>query len=178
MRNEVHAQLRAFIQAYGAPPRFIDGHQHVHVIEAIRPLVLQAVATRGWSPWLRDSADRADRILVRASCPKKALGLAVLGRHFAGTAAKHGLMVNDGFAGYSTFDPTSGYGRSFERYLVRPGSRHLVMCHPGIVDDELRSLDPVVQTREQELAFLLSSDFRSLLERRGARLAKLSQYPG
>ena len=52
------------------------------------------------------------------------------------------------------------------------------MCHPGIVDDELRSLDPVVETREQELAFLLSSDFRSLLERRGARLAKLSQYPG
>ena len=52
------------------------------------------------------------------------------------------------------------------------------MCHPGIADDELKSLDPVVETREQELAFLLSSDFRSLLERRGASLAKLSQYPG
>jgi predicted glycoside hydrolase/deacetylase ChbG (UPF0249 family) len=49
------------------------------------------------------------------------------------------------------------------------------MCHPGHVDEDLRKLDPVTITREQELAFLLSPKLPEMLERRGLRLARLSQ---
>jgi hypothetical protein len=49
------------------------------------------------------------------------------------------------------------------------------MCHPGHVDEELRSLDPVTITREQELAFLLSPRLPEMLEKRGLRLGRLSQ---
>jgi chitin disaccharide deacetylase len=48
-----------------------------------------------------------------------------------------------------------------------------VMCHPGYVDDALRALDPVVETREQELRFLLSSEFDALLQGSGAHLRRL-----
>ena len=49
------------------------------------------------------------------------------------------------------------------------------MCHPGHVDEELRKLDPVTITREQELAFLLSTRLPEMLEKRGLRLGRLSQ---
>jgi predicted glycoside hydrolase/deacetylase ChbG (UPF0249 family) len=44
------------------------------------------------------------------------------------------------------------------RFLEMPGQRHLVMCHPGHVDDTLRRLDPVVESRETE--FLVLSEGR------------------
>ena len=47
------------------------------------------------------------------------------------------------------------------------------MCHPGRVDDDLRALDPVTVTREQELAFLLSPRFTHMLDRRGLTLGRL-----
>ena len=47
------------------------------------------------------------------------------------------------------------------------------MCHPGHVDQDLRALDPVTVTREQELAFLLSPRFTEMLERRGLKLGRL-----
>ncbi|MGE0195710.1 MAG: hypothetical protein AB7P48_08810, partial [Methylocystis sp.] len=51
----------------------------------------------------------------------------------------------------------------------------LIMCHPGHVDEDLRKLDPVTITREQELAFLLSPRMPEMLEKRGLRLSRLSQ---
>jgi hypothetical protein len=44
------------------------------------------------------------------------------------------------------------------------------MCHPGHVDDELAALDPVLVTRETELAFLLSDDFTKMLAAKDMRL--------
>jgi predicted glycoside hydrolase/deacetylase ChbG (UPF0249 family) len=45
------------------------------------------------------------------------------------------------------------------------------MCHPGYVDDELRALDPALESREAELAYLASDAFRDLLDAKGLRLA-------
>jgi predicted glycoside hydrolase/deacetylase ChbG (UPF0249 family) len=73
-----------------------------------------------------------------------------------------GFALNKGFAGYSAFDPRVDYAADFASYLVAPGPAHLVMCHPGAVDDELRALDPAVESRERELAFFSSSRFREI----------------
>jgi predicted glycoside hydrolase/deacetylase ChbG (UPF0249 family) len=48
------------------------------------------------------------------------------------------------------------------------------MCHPGFVDEELMALDPVTSSRQRELEFLMSSSFEACLDRRGARLARLT----
>ena len=129
--------------------------------------------------WLRSSADYPWRTLWRGLSLPKALGIAWIGRGFAAKARQAGFAVNDGFSGFSDFNPQHDYARIFERSLAAPGKRHLVMCHPGHVDDELRALDPTTITREQELAFLLSSDFSAILQKHQAKLVRfaLSEPP-
>ena len=171
---EIERQLDRFADVYGRPPDHFDGHQHVQVLAPIRRCLLAALGRRGWTPWLRDSADGILSILRRGASLKKAAGLAFLASGFDTEAAKAGLRTNRGFAGFSDFDPKEDYAATFARYLVAPGPRHLVMCHPGHIDDHLRSLDPVVETREMELAFLTSPAFGRVLAAKGARLARLS----
>lgn len=174
IRAETSAQLDAFEAHCGHPPDFLDGHQHVHIVPGIAEIVLEELARRRLTHrlWLRKSVDRIIRILARRSAVPKALALAWLGRDFARAAQARGFACNDGFAGFSTFRPGQDYARQFARFLVAPGARHLVMCHPGHVDAQLRALDPVTVTREQELAFLLSPQFPAVLAAGNARLVR------
>jgi chitin disaccharide deacetylase len=169
--REIEAQIEAFVAAFGREPDFIDGHQHVHVLPGIRQSLFAVLERTGLAGrlWLRDSGDRPLRILARGIEVKKALGLAWLARGFAAEAKARGFMVNDGFSGYSAFRDADDFAANFARYLVAPGQRHLIMCHPGHVDAELASLDPVTTTREKELAFLLSERVVELLEKAGVR---------
>lgn len=177
IRAETDRQIDAFEALAGRPPDFVDGHQHVHVLPGLRDWLLDALGRRGLAGgvWLRDCADRPGRILARGGPLAKAFAIAWLGRGFARAAARRGFRVNDGFAGFSRFDPAADYGAAFTGFLTRPGPRHLVMCHPGHVDEALVALDPVTQTRENELRFLLSPDFATMLGARGAGLARLSR---
>ena len=170
---EIDRQLDRFVSVWGAPPDHVDGHQHVQVLKPVRRLLLAALRRREWTPWLRDSGDRILRILRRGSSLKKAAGLAFLASGFSEEAIRVGLRVNAGFAGFSDFDPREDYAGLMAGYLTAPGPRHLVMCHPGHVDDALRRLDPVVETRESELAFLTSPAFGRMLAAKGATLARL-----
>jgi predicted glycoside hydrolase/deacetylase ChbG (UPF0249 family) len=168
VRAEIGAQIDAFSEHYGRPPAFIDGHQHVHMLPCIRDWLFEAATARGLSGqiWMRDSADRFSRILKRGVEVPKAIIVALAGRGFARAAHAHGFATNEGFAGYSAFDPRRDYAQDFVRFLVAPGQRHLVMCHPGRVDYELEQLDPATYSREQELEFLLSDRFRDVLAAR------------
>lgn len=174
---EIDRQAERFIAILGRPPDHLDGHQHVHALAPIRPLVFDMLDRRRWRPWLRDSADTPLRILGRGASLKKALGLAVLARGYAREAAQRDFSTNQGFAGFSSFDTTACYGRNFENYIKYPGTRHLVMCHPGQADEALRRIDPVVEVREQELAFLTSPRFAQLMERRHATVTRLDRAP-
>ena len=172
--DEIDRQFTRFEDVLGRAPDHVDGHQHVHVLGPIRRLLVAALQKRGWRPWLRDSGDLPMRILRRRTSLKKALGLAALAHDFRRETIEGGFAVNDGFAGFSPFRETDDYATQFERFLVAPGRQHLVMCHPGFVDEHLRRLDPVVESRERELDFLTSPRFRALLARRSARIVRLS----
>ncbi len=176
IRTEIGAQIDAFTQHLGRTPDFIDGHQHVHMLPALRVWLFEALQSRGLQGqlWLRDSGDQLLSIARRGSEIKKALILAWLARGFATAAAERGFQTNQGFAGFSDFDAERSYPQAFERYLVAPGRRHLVMCHPGFVDDELIALDPVTRSRPLELEFLMSSRFTDCLAQRGAKLTRLN----
>jgi predicted glycoside hydrolase/deacetylase ChbG (UPF0249 family) len=165
IRAEIAAQIDAFGDHYGRAPAFIDGHQHVHMLPGIRDWLFEAATARGLSGqiWMRDSADRFSRILKRGVEVPKALIVALAGRGFGKAAQAHGFVTNEGFAGYSAFDPQRSYASDFSRYLLAPGQRHLIMCHPGRVDYELEQIDPATYSREQELEFLLSDRFRDVL---------------
>lgn len=176
IRNELRRQLDAFEEAFGAPPDFVDGHQHVQVLPGIADDLIAELARRGLAgkTWLRDSADRPRRIFARGRHWGKALTVAGLARGFRAKAKAAGFALNDGFSGFSDFDAKADYAEDFASYLRAPGGKPLIMCHPGHVDEELARLDPVTFSRETELAFLLSGRFLPILDAAGAALARLS----
>jgi predicted glycoside hydrolase/deacetylase ChbG (UPF0249 family) len=177
IRREIIRQIRKFRDHFGTAPVFVDGHCHVHILSQIRAQLFAALEQEGLTGkvWARDSSDSLLRILRRhAGQFKKALSVAWLGKGFARQALARGFRTNDGFAGFSAFDPGRDYGADFAGYLRVPGPRHLIMCHPGYCDEELAAIDPATLSREQELRFLLSSAFTRLLERSGAKLARIS----
>jgi chitin disaccharide deacetylase len=175
IRGEIGSQIDAFTTHFGRAPDFIDGHQHVHILKAIRPWLFDALETRGLKGkvWLRDAGDRLPALLARGIEIKKALAVTWLGRGFARAAAARGFQTNHGFAGFSDFAADRDYAADFAHYLVAPGRRHLVMCHPGFVDEELIGVDPVTVSRPKELEFLMSSRFEACLDLGGASLGRL-----
>ena len=167
---EFGRQIEAFVTAMGCAPTHVDGHQHVQVLRGIRAPLFQALREAGLAGLpVRDSADRLSRLIHR-HCRSKALSVAFLARRFASEAQAAGFAVNDGFAGFSKFDAAADAETAFARYLTAPGSKHLVMCHPGHVDAALRVLDPVTDARETEWRFLSSDRWPALLARTDARL--------
>lgn len=157
--TELGAQLSAFADHFGALPDFVDGHQHVHALPVIRDAVLAALAAHypAAKPLVRDPADSARRILARRRAAPKALVLAGLARGFGRAARRAGFPTNDGFAGVSDFaaDATAA---DFVAARSVPGGWHMVMCHPGYVDAELESIDPLTTRRRAELDLLLADD--------------------
>lgn len=151
---EIARQLDAFEEALGRPPDFVDGHQHVHVLPGVRRALLDSLARRypAGALYVRDTADRPAAIRARGVAVGKALVIAGLATGFRGAALKRGLRVNRGFSGVAPFDPQRDFVADLAGFLIEPGPCHLVMCHPGFVDDELATLDPVVASRPVEHA--------------------------
>jgi chitin disaccharide deacetylase len=170
--EEISRQIEAFEEAFGDAPAFVDGHQHVHVLPAIRPALIQALKVRGYAGrvWLRDPSDKAMAILRRPIGRSKALIVKSLARGFARSAHAAGFRTNKGFSGFAPLDLSVPVARVFEEAFSKLGAHPLVMCHPGYVDDELRALDPALESRVEELNYLKSDAFRDLLEEQGLRL--------
>jgi hypothetical protein len=170
--GEIARQLDAFEEAHGEPPAFIDGHQHVHVLPVIRGALFRVLGERGYAGrvWLRDPSDRLAAILRRPIGRSKALIVGSLAWGFSRSAREAGFRTNGGFSGFAPLDLSVPARRVFEEAFSTLGESPLVMCHPGHGDDELRGLDPAVESRPAELAYLKSDAFRDLLERRGIRL--------
>ncbi len=176
IRAEIDRQLDRFEAVMERRPDFVDGHQHVHGLPGIRDALIEAMAARRLAgrAWLRYPGDGLHRILLRGAHAGKALAVRGLSSGLRRAARRHGFATNDGFSGFSDFHPGKDYAKAFESYLRAPGRRHLVMCHPGHVDEELTAQDPVTITREQELAFLLSPRLPEMLEKRRLKLGRLS----
>ncbi len=176
---EIDRQLQAFEQAMGRVPDFIDGHQHVHAVRGVRAMLLKVVAARypDAKPYIRNPAERATAILARRVQTAKALLITRIAGGLARDLAVAGIASNQGFAGVSAFDPKQDYAEEFARALVTPGERHLIMCHPGLIDDELRASDPVTETRPKELAFFLSPRFDEICAAAGMRAMRFRDLP-
>ena len=75
--TEIASQLRAFIEVFGRPPDFVDGHQHVHLFPQIRDAFFRVVAQGAPDAWVRQCG-RAK--LSRHLHDRKALTLDILQR--------------------------------------------------------------------------------------------------
>jgi predicted glycoside hydrolase/deacetylase ChbG (UPF0249 family) len=173
VRAEIERQLDAFEQALGAAPSFVDGHQHVHVLPVIRSALLDVLQARGLTGriWIRDPSDGILPILRRGVSAGKALLVRALATGFRDAARNAGFDTNDGFSGFSPFDPAVSPERVFRRALAELGPRPVVMAHPGCDEEAAGPLGSEGATRRQEFAYLGSSAFADLLRERELRLS-------
>jgi chitin disaccharide deacetylase len=164
---EISSQVEAFKRAFGRPPDFIDGHQHVHVIPQIRDVFLRAAKDAAPNAWVRQCELPAQKSRFAGL---KAL---LLDRHsvsFHRLAGARGVRTNPAFAGAYAFRADADYAALFPGFLDSMPDGGVIMCHPGKVDAELKRLDPLTDLREREYEFFLGDAFPRLLAERGVAI--------
>ncbi|HVY00956.1 MAG TPA: ChbG/HpnK family deacetylase [Pseudorhodoplanes sp.] len=168
LAREVDAQFRAFAEAFGRPPDFVDGHQHMHLFPQIRDAVLAATRRHAPHAWVRQCG-RVCALRKRLADPK-GLVLDILSRGLRKRAGALGLSTNPGFAGTYGFRPGDDFAALFPAFLDNLAADSVVMCHPGKVDAELRALDWVTTPREREYDYFVSDEFPKQLRTHGLTL--------
>ena len=166
---EIATQISAFATAFGHPPDFIDGHQHVQVFPQIRDAVIDVVKAVAPDSWVRQCG-RAPEAARRRGDRKAAL-LDRLSRRFVRRAEATGVRTNPAFAG--TYDFTAGldFAALFPTFLKGLPEQGLVMCHPGYPDAELAGLDSLTFQRQREFDFFAGPAFPGVLAAHGVTLS-------
>jgi chitin disaccharide deacetylase len=155
------AQFAAFKELFGRAPDFVDGHQHAQLFPQVRDAFLRAVKEAAPGAWVRQGG--RSKPLAKLLGAPKAFVLDVLSAQFRKRAARAGIPFNPAFAGAYDFSKESDFAVLMAEFLQQLPEGGLVMCHPGFVDEALRSLDPLTTQREAEHAFLASDRFPTLL---------------
>ena len=172
LETEIASQFAAFRDAFGRPPDYVDGHQHIHVFPQISDALVRVTKQQAPQAWVRQCG--------RAAAARKSLAdpkgyiLDLLSARLLRLASKHAVRTNPAFAGTYSFGPQADFSKLFAQFLDGLPDGGLLMCHPGKVDQELRRLDPLTDLREREYAFFLSESFPRLLAARGYALASVS----
>ena len=146
---EARAQLKRFREIMGRSPTHIDCHHHAQRV----PAVLEALVTLAWETGL----------------PVRSVSLEVRKRF-----KREGIRTTDGFV-ESFFDP----GATLEGLLRILGELHLgtteLMCHPAVVDDELRAASSYADPRARELQVLTHPEARQAIQAAGIRLVHFGE---
>lgn len=176
--RQIERQWDAFEAAWGCPPDFIDGHQHVHQLPQIRDALLQVLARRmqrgGTKPWVRQCCSPGWRAVLAGISvvdTLKAAVIATLGARVIGRGvAKLGLPHSQRLLGVYPFDAdAAGYMRRWQAWLklVQP-SGDLIMCHPAAPMAQAPEWPDVIgPSRHMEHAVLGSAAFGQLLQAQG-----------
>jgi predicted glycoside hydrolase/deacetylase ChbG (UPF0249 family) len=166
---EAAAQIARFIEVFGHPPDYIDGHQHVHLFPRVADAALSAARTSAPQAWIRQCGRS-----VRSGPGAKALVLDLLSARFRKRATAAGLRTNPGFAGSYDFGTRTDFAALFATFLQSLPDGGVIMCHPGLVDAELSRNDTLTGPREREYEFFKSGAYRELLAANNCALARHS----
>jgi predicted glycoside hydrolase/deacetylase ChbG (UPF0249 family) len=162
LTREIEAQFAAFSEAFGRPPDYVDGHQHVHLFPQVRHAVLDATRRLGPEAWVRQCGSRLP--LHRRLTDPKGLLIDWLSREFRARADRFGIPTNPAFAGTYTYRANADFEQIFPTFLDGMPEGGLIMCHPGFVDAELERLDPLTTLREREYAYFCTERFAETLK--------------
>ncbi|MCK6452410.1 MAG: ChbG/HpnK family deacetylase [Alphaproteobacteria bacterium] len=160
IEREIGRQIDAFECAMGRPPDYVDGHHHVHQLPIVRAALLGQFGRRlPTHTFLRVCCEPLAAVWQRYVAPLHATILGLMGGRLRREAERAGIPINPRFAGVTNFDERVPYRDVFNRFIDGAPRGLAVMCHPGYPDAELGALDPVVEARADELAYLESAAF-------------------
>jgi chitin disaccharide deacetylase len=142
---EARAQLRRFRELMGRDPTHMDSHHHSHRESSA---VLDALCTLAWEtgmPIRNNAPEVQDRL------------------------KREGIRTNDHFV--EEFYDQGVTRDALVRILgeLKPGTTEL-MCHPAVVDQELRDTSGYAEQRTRELEVLTHPDIRQMVQAAGIQL--------
>ncbi len=160
LRQQADLQLEAFEKAFGAPPAFADGHQHVHHLPAVREVLLDALDDR--------YGREKERIGVRICLARRWRGIKAEivartgARGLSRLAIERGHWANSDFAGVYDFGAGAslpvlwhGWSQNLE------GGFPLIMCHVAVRTGDPVEGDPIRGARFREFEWLASEAFQA-----------------
>ncbi len=162
----IRTQLDAFEDVWGAPPDFVDGHQHVHQLPQVRDALLAELVHRygglqgSGLPWLR--LTRPPR---QGPVSFKQRIIESLGAHgFERRARQLGFRLNGALLGVYGFDQgATGYAEQLAAWLAQAREGDVLMMHPAApAEAQARAagagvaspIDPIALAREVEYTVL------------------------
>jgi predicted glycoside hydrolase/deacetylase ChbG (UPF0249 family) len=156
--RELDTQLHAFVQAMGRMPDYLDGHQHVHFLPGVRSWLTRRrlhLVSSG-TPWLRGAPVAA---LADGFNMKTKVGVvSLLARGFDAEMAAAGFAVRGPLAGFYEWSSPDSFAGALRSLAARVPKGAVVMCHPGEIDDVLKSRDTLIAARPVEFEELLRFD--------------------
>ena len=165
LEKVIELQWNAFVDAFGRPPDFIDGHQHVHQLPVVRDALFSIIVKKSWGlqkkNWLRSCQTNHFRDFKTAT-------ISVLGaQYFRKKAQQLGINTNSDFAGVYNFNAHANLKKMWANWLTHlTGETPLMMCHVAVEDNSnsaSNNVDAIYSARVSEYNWLMSDDFRQLL---------------
>lgn len=157
LEEEITRQLKCFIKVMGTTPDFIDGHQHVHHLPGVRKALLTVIRKMALPPlWVRSVTpmiSSASFLKTRVIVQSGALSLRA-------DLHQTGLETNSAFAGVYSLTPNAPFPKLMEQWLRKLPDRGLIMCHPGLHNNQ-PLLPDHSEARQKEFDYLQSSQFIS-----------------
>lgn len=157
IQKQLRKQLDAFAMEMGKLPDFIDGHQHVHHLPIVREALLKVYTEYfpSHNCYLRICVSKE---ALSASGFLKAAVISLTGAWALKKQVKeNNIPHNSSFAGIYNFADSKNYSTYFQHFLRHIHDRGLIMCHPGLKQDNQK--DPLYQSRWQEYQYLASNQF-------------------
>jgi predicted glycoside hydrolase/deacetylase ChbG (UPF0249 family) len=146
---EARAQFARFVELFGRKPTHLDSHHHSHRLEPVFRAIT-ALAREHGLPVRNSGGDMGER-LAAAGVRRN--------DHFVERFFDHGATL----ANLEAIVAALGEGTTE------------LMCHPAVVDDELRGSSGYAAPRERELAVLTDPAARQAVERAGVTLVHFGQ---
>ena len=133
-RREFRAQFEAFADAFGRPPDFVDGHQHVHLFPQVRQAALETASWIAPHAWVRQCGSSLP--LHRRLTDPKGLLIDWLSREFRAARRKPRHRHQSGLCRHLYVSaPNADFAALFPGLSGRPAGRR-----PGDVPSRAMSM--------------------------------------
>lgn len=132
VQAEISAQYKAFAEASGRQPDFVDSHMHVHQLHCIAQVLTSFRRTQGGSFYIRNSHQPFLRTLKQGIAPGKSLAISIPGLRFKRLLLAQGIPTNEDFSGVYQFRHCARYPQFLARFVESlPAPNGILMTHPG-----------------------------------------------
>lgn len=178
LKREVCAQIELF-REYGTPRLHVDGHHYVTFIPSVLNILLDVSKKYGI-----DSMRMIDLDMIKRGVKRKIIGFSLL---CMGTKAMFGfsrhvirwrklinasnISISDSLISWELYGDADPVSSLFKTFSKLPDGVTEIFCHPGFVDDELRSTSTYTDIRDKELKAFTDPGIIKAFNATGAKLA-------